>query len=61
MNETIRLDFRDILRFEQTCRRLGEQTALKAARKNANEKDVVYVGGSMYVLAELLADLGYDR
>ena len=35
--------------------------ALKAARKNANEKDVIYVGGSMYVLAELLADLGYDR
>ena len=35
--------------------------ALKAARKNANEKDVIYVGGSMYVLAELVADLGYDR
>ena len=36
MNETIRLDFRDILRFEQTCSRLGEQTALKAARKAAH-------------------------
>jgi dihydrofolate synthase/folylpolyglutamate synthase len=35
--------------------------ALKAARQQAGENDVVYVGGSMYVLAELLADMGYDR
>ena len=35
--------------------------ALKAAREQAGEKDVVYVGGSMYVLAELLAALGYDQ
>lgn len=37
MNETIRLDFKDILRFEMTCRRLGEQTALKAAKKAAQK------------------------
>lgn len=35
--------------------------ALKAAREQASEKDVVYVGGSMYVLAELLAAMGYDQ
>ena len=35
--------------------------ALKAAREQAGEKDVVYVGGSMYVLAELLAAMGYDQ
>ena len=34
--------------------------ALDAARSNAGEKDLVYVGGSMYVLAELLKSLGYD-
>ena len=34
--------------------------ALEAARQQAGENDVVYVGGSMYVLAELLAAMGYD-
>ena len=35
------------------------QDALKAARKAAGNKDLIYVGGSMYVLAELLTWLGY--
>ena len=34
--------------------------ALNAARENASEKDMIYVGGSMYVLAELLTAIGYD-
>jgi len=34
--------------------------ALKAARDAAGENDLIYVGGSMYVLAELLTALGYD-
>lgn len=34
--------------------------ALAAARAAAGAKDLVYVGGSMYVLAELLQALGYD-
>ena len=33
--------------------------ALNAARMNAGKKDLIYVGGSMYVLAELLQSLGY--
>ena len=33
--------------------------ALEAARKNAGPDDLIYVGGSMYVLAELLTSLGY--
>ena len=32
--------------------------ALGAARQAANEKDLIYIGGSMYVLAELLKALG---
>ena len=36
--------------------------ALEAARAAASDKDLIYVGGSMYVLAELLTALGYgDR
>ena len=34
--------------------------ALNAARAKAGEKDVVYIGGSMYVLAELLKAINYD-
>jgi dihydrofolate synthase/folylpolyglutamate synthase len=34
--------------------------ALAAARENAGDKDMIYVGGSMYVLAELLTAIGYD-
>ena len=34
--------------------------ALAAARQAAGESDLVYIGGSMYVLAELLKSLGYD-
>jgi dihydrofolate synthase/folylpolyglutamate synthase len=34
--------------------------ALEAARKNAAPRDLIYVGGSMYVLAELLTAIGYD-
>jgi len=34
--------------------------ALDAARHNAGEGDLIYVGGSMYVLAELLQSLGYN-
>jgi len=33
--------------------------ALDAARQAANKNDLIYVGGSMYVLAELFKDLGY--
>ena len=33
--------------------------ALEAARAAASKKDLIYVGGSMYVLAELLTVLGY--
>lgn len=33
--------------------------ALDAARKQANDEDLIYVGGSMYVLAELLIALNY--
>ena len=33
--------------------------ALDAARSSAGKKDLIYVGGSMYVLAELLKSLGY--
>lgn len=35
------------------------EDALDAARKQAGPQDVIYVGGSMYVLAELLKALGY--
>ena len=35
------------------------EDALAAARKKAAAQDVIYVGGSMYVLAELLKSLGY--
>ena len=35
------------------------EDALDAARKQADPQDVIYVGGSMYVLAELLKALGY--
>ncbi len=34
--------------------------ALQAARTAAGSGDLVYVGGSMYVLAELLTAIGYD-
>ncbi len=37
MKEAVRLDFRDIVRFELTCKRLGEKTALKAARRAAQK------------------------
>ena len=35
------------------------EDALDAARKHADPQDVIYVGGSMYVLAELPKALGY--
>lgn len=35
MRNTITFDFRDIAKFELTCKVLGEKTALKAARKAA--------------------------
>lgn len=34
--------------------------ALDAARQAALPRDVIYIGGSMYVLAELLKAIGYD-
>jgi dihydrofolate synthase/folylpolyglutamate synthase len=34
--------------------------ALEAARKAAAPRDLIYVGGSMYVLAELLTAIHYD-
>lgn len=34
--------------------------ALEAARKAAGRKDFIYVGGSMYVLAELFKAIGYN-
>ncbi len=34
--------------------------ALEAARNAAGAEDLIYVGGSMYVLAELLTAIGYD-
>lgn len=34
--------------------------ALEAARKNAAPRDLIYIGGSMYVLSELLKAIGYD-
>lgn len=34
--------------------------ALDAARKAAAPRDLIYVGGSMYVLAELFQGIGYD-
>ena len=34
--------------------------ALAAAREAAGENDLIYVGGSMYVLAELLTAMGFD-
>ena len=34
--------------------------ALEAARRAAAPRDLIYVGGSMYVLAELLTAIGYD-
>ena len=34
--------------------------ALEAARRVSGRKDLIYVGGSMYVLAELLKAIGYD-
>ncbi len=37
------------------------QEALDAARAAADPQDVIYVGGSMYVLAELLKALGYGE
>ena len=36
-------------------------SALDAARQAAEDKDLIYVGGSMYVLAELLTSLGYGQ
>ena len=35
------------------------EQALAAARQAADENDLIYVGGSMYILAELLAMMGY--
>lgn len=35
------------------------EEALEAARKASRAKDLIYVGGSMYILAELLKYLGY--
>lgn len=37
------------------------QQALEAARAAAGPNDLIYVGGSMYVLAELLKSLGYGE
>lgn len=37
------------------------EEALAAARNNAGENDVIYVGGSMYVLADLLTLMGYGE
>ena len=37
MNRVFTFDFRDIYRFEVTCRTLGEKTALKAAQKAAQK------------------------
>jgi len=37
------------------------EQALEAARAAAEPEDVIYVGGSMYVLAELLKALGYGQ
>ena len=34
--------------------------ALNAARAQAGEEDVIYIGGSMYILAELLKAINYD-
>ena len=34
--------------------------ALEAARQNAAPRDLIYIGGSMYVLSELLQGIGYD-
>lgn len=34
--------------------------ALEAARNAAQPQDLIYIGGSMYVLAELLTAIGYD-
>lgn len=34
--------------------------ALEAARQAALPRDMIYIGGSMYVLAELLKGIGYD-
>lgn len=34
--------------------------ALEAARQEALPRDMIYIGGSMYVLAELLKGIGYD-
>ena len=34
--------------------------ALDAARRAAHPRDFIYVGGSMYVLAELLTAINYD-
>ena len=53
---------------QQAAKKLGYEgntyshvtEALKAARDAADSKDLVYVGGSMYVLAELLTAIGYD-
>lgn len=35
--------------------------ALDAARQAAHPRDMIYIGGSMYVLAELLQAIGYDN
>ena len=37
------------------------EEALAAARQVADPHDLIYVGGSMYVLAELLTMLGYGE
>lgn len=37
MRQTVSFDTSDIRRFEETCRTLGEQTAIKAARKAAQK------------------------
>ena len=34
--------------------------ALEAAKQEALPRDMIYIGGSMYVLAELLKGIGYD-
>jgi len=34
--------------------------AYEAARQNAIGRDFIYIGGSMYVLAELLTGMDYD-
>ena len=56
LTEKEKLLLKDLKNQEQLC--VDKYTA---ASSKAKAEDLIYVGGSMYVLAELLTNLGYGE